>query len=196
MKTFKLNVVYLKLLVLPVFATILFFSCQPNEPILSPDKSIAEFSFLTTDNPGLSSDVHATITNEDIHCTFPAGTAITGLKPTIIHNGNSISPSSGVATNFTNEVNYTVTAKDQSTKTYKVSVTVTPPVLSSEKTISSFSFLKADNPTLTENVQGTISGKNIFCTVPSGISLTALKPTIVHTGISINPPSTTANNFT
>jgi len=78
----------------------------------------------------------------------------------------------------------------------KNTVPVTPPVLSSDKTITSFSFLKADNPMLADNVQGTINGKNISCTLPSGVSLSALKPTIAHTGSSINPPSGTANNFT
>jgi len=175
---------------------VLFISCQPEAPELSSEKTITTFSILAEDNPGLSSDVHATIDGVNIHCTLPAGTSVTALKPTIVHTGNSVSPSSGTTTNFSNKVNFTITAEDQSTTTYEVTVNVTPPVLSSNKTITSFSFLKADNPSLSENVLGIISGQNILCTIPSGVSVTALKPTILHTGISISPASGSAHDFT
>jgi hypothetical protein len=47
---------------------------------------------------------------------------VTSVAPTITFQGSSTSPASGVAQNFTNPVNYTVTALDGSTATYKVAV--------------------------------------------------------------------------
>ncbi|WP_160143714.1 hypothetical protein [Chryseolinea soli] len=173
-----------------------FISCRNDEPVPSSEKSITSFSFRAAENPNLSSDVQGTISGAAIHCILPAGVSVTALKPTIVHTGNAISPASGVSTDFTNLVNYTVTAQDRSTQAYAISVTVTPPVLSSDKTIASFSFLKTDNPTLSDDVQGTINGQNILCTLPAGVSVTGLKPTVVHTGSSINPASGAAHDFT
>jgi len=195
MKMQKPNYLFHKV-VMPVIMLVMCFSCKPVDPELSSDKTITEFSFRTANNPGLSTDFYGSIVGENIHFTFPAGTALNALKPTIIHTGNSISPLSGTAMDFTDPVAYTVTAMDESIKAYEITVTVTPPVLSSNKTISSVSFLKEDNPALPDNIQGTINGLNILFTVPSGISVAALKPTIIHTGSSINPASGTANNFT
>ncbi|MBN2777098.1 MAG: T9SS type A sorting domain-containing protein [Bacteroidales bacterium] len=50
------------------------------------------------------------------------GTNVTNLIPTITYIGQSISPLSGVAQDFTNPVTYTVTAADLSTVEYSVSV--------------------------------------------------------------------------
>ncbi len=172
------------------------FSCQQDEPSLSSDKNITEFGFLMSDNPGLTSDVSGVINGTEIHCIFPAGTSVTALKPLISHKGETINPASGTAADFSGLVEYTVTAKDRSEKKYTVSVTVLPPALSSDKSITSFSFLKEDNAFLPGDVTGTISGQNIHLTVPAGTDVTALKPTIVHTGSTTNPTSNAANNFT
>jgi len=171
-------------------------SCGDDEPAASSDKFITSFSFRAADNPDLLSDVQGVISGEGIHCVFPAGVSVTALKPTIVYTGVAVSPASGISTDFTNVVNYTVTAADHSTLTYAVSVTVTPPVASSNKTITSFSFLKADNPMLSGDVQGTINGQNVLCTFPAGVSITTLKPTIVHTGSSVDPASGAVHDFT
>ncbi len=62
--------------------------------------------------------------NEQISLTLPVGTGLTSLTPTIIHTGAGISPPSGVLTDFSNPVEYTVTAVDSSTKVYVANVTV------------------------------------------------------------------------
>lgn len=64
--------------------------------------------------------------------------------------------------------------------------------LSSEKAITAFNFNG-----LTPAVSGTIneSGKTIALTVPYGTDLTALVPTITHTGASIFPNTGVAQNF-
>ncbi|WP_143164842.1 hypothetical protein [Chryseolinea serpens] len=193
MKT-SLRYVIMALLLLPMALSIII-SCRNDEPVPSSEKSITSFSFLAADNPILSSDVQGVISGKEIHCVFPAGVSVTALKPSIVHTGNTISPASGIATDFTNVVNYSVTAKDHSSQTYAISVTVTPPVLSSNKTITAFSFLTTDNPVLSADVQGIISGQNILFTLPAGVSVTALKPTIVHTGSAVDPAAGTAHDF-
>ena len=64
-------------------------------------------------------------TNKTIAVQVPYGTSIGSLTPTIGVSPNaSVSPASGVATNFTSPVNYTVTAQDNSTQNYVVTVTL------------------------------------------------------------------------
>lgn len=66
--------------------------------------------------------------NHSINLMVPLGTDITSLAPTItIEENASISPSSGIAQNFTNPVIYTVTAENGTTQDYSVTVTPTVP---------------------------------------------------------------------
>jgi hypothetical protein len=180
------NVAFVLILVLAIV------SCQKDEPSLSSDKDITEFNFLQSENPGLSSDAVGYFGGDEIHFLLPAGTAITSLKPSIIHTGVSISPAGGALQDFTGLVEYIVSAEDRSTRKYFVSVFLE---LSSEKELTSFSFLKEDNPSLTADVAGTISGNNIVISLPAGTDLSSLTPAIVHTGISIDPASGVANDF-
>ena len=85
----------------------------------SSSKAITAFYFA-------SLDVAAAInqTAHTIAATVPYGTAVTSLVPTITHTGASVSPASGAAQDFTGQVTYTVTAQDDSTQDYKVTVTV------------------------------------------------------------------------
>lgn len=62
--------------------------------------------------------------NNTITVYMPFGTNLTSLTPTIVITGVSINPPSGVPQNFTNPVQYTVTAADNSTRTYTVSVLI------------------------------------------------------------------------
>jgi hypothetical protein len=176
-------------------ALLVLLSCQKDDPVLSSDNWIQSFSFLVIDNPSLSDDVHGIIAKNEIHVSLPTGILVTSLKPSIVHRGNLITPASGTPVDFSNPVNYTVTAEDNSTCVFTILATVAPPVLSSNKTITSFSFLKVNNPTLSADVPGVIDGQSIVCTVPAGIVVTGLIPTITHTGKSVNPGSETANNF-
>ena len=58
--------------------------------------------------------------------SVPSGTVVTYLVPTIVRTGTSMTPTSGVAQNFTNPVTYTVTSEDGSTQIYTITVTVLP----------------------------------------------------------------------
>lgn len=71
-----------------------------------------------------------------------------------------------------------------------------PSVANNTKEIISFNFETADNTELSTTVTGVIIGSDITLTLPFGTGITALIPTISHTGTSINPASGTAQNFT
>ncbi|WP_199271495.1 DUF5018 domain-containing protein [Cellulophaga sp. L1A9] len=152
------------------------YSVTVTAPALSSTKEITAFTI---------GGVNGTITGTNISLTLPAGTDVTALSPSITHTGASISPASGVAQNFTSLVEYTVTAADGTTQVY--SVTATAPALSSDKNITLF---------IIGTVNGTITGTNISLTLPAGTDVTALSPSITHTGASINPASGVAQNFT
>jgi autotransporter-associated beta strand protein len=65
----------------------------------------------------------ATITGTSIVLTVPPGQAVTSLAPTFtLSQFATLSPLSGSTQNFTNPVNYTVTAQNGTTKVYAVSV--------------------------------------------------------------------------
>lgn len=109
----------------------LVISCKDDESdpevVLSSEKTITSFTFKVADNVALAADVTGTITGLNITCNFPAGTSIDQLKPTIVHTGKSVTPASGVVADFSNPINYTVTAMDGSTATYSITVTVPVP---------------------------------------------------------------------
>ncbi len=128
--------------------------------------------------------VDGAIAGTNIAVTVPTGTDVTSLAPTIVSTGASVSPASSVAQDFTTPVAYTVTAVDNSTRTYTVTVTVAP---SNSKDITRFTLLGVD---------GAIAGTGISLTLPVGTNLTSLAPTIVHTGVSISPASGVAADFT
>ncbi len=85
----------------------------------------------------------------------------------------------------------TETAKTTTTTT-TTTTKVPPPVLSSERYITSFSF-----NSLSPAVKGAIGeGSTITLTVPSGTNITSLVPTISFVGSSITPNTGVAQNFT
>jgi hypothetical protein len=119
--------------------------------------------------------------------TYPAGTDVTALTPTItVSEGATVSPASGVTRDFSAAagVSYWVTAADGSTKKqYIVKVTV----LLSPADILSFTV---------GGEAWTISGTNITKTFPNGTPQTNLTPTItVSEGATVAPASGVAQNF-
>ena len=158
--------------------------------------TITAFSFEAVNNSELSSDVTGTIdeTNKTVSLAVPYGTSVTSLIPTISISGYSISPASGVATDFSSPVTYTVTAADGTTQDYLVTVTIT---VSAHKAITSFKFLASENTALSVDVNGSIdeTAKTIGLTVPNGTIVTALKPTITISGSSVSSENGTATNF-
>jgi len=72
-------------------------------------------------------DAEIDTADHEISVEFPLGTDVTALMPEIVvHETSSVSPASGVATDFTNPQTYTVTAQDASTQDWTVTVTFGP----------------------------------------------------------------------
>ncbi len=95
---------------------------------------------------------------------MPYGTNVTALTPTIeVSQFATIDPASGVAQDFTNPVTYTVTAQDNSTRAWTVTVTVQP--ASNDATVSSTVYTVS-------NVDGTITN------VPYNATLATFKSNI------------------
>lgn len=97
------------------------------------NEALLEALILTKDrNPSLPYDIEGVIdnVNDTIKFTVPYGTDITKLQPTPTYYKNSTLPSNlwnGSVVDFTNLVDYVVTAEDGVTKkTYTVSVEVLP----------------------------------------------------------------------
>ena len=93
---------------------------KSSNSIVRGTKDIIAFTILELD---------AEIIGTSINLTLPYGTDLVSLTPTITHTGVSISPASGVETDFTNPVNYTVTADDRSVKVYIATVDAIPPIV-------------------------------------------------------------------
>ncbi len=148
----------------------------------NPAKAITVFNFSSPAATGMIDEI-----NKTVAVTVPYGTDVTALVPTITHTGASVSPNSGVAQNFTNPVTYTVTAADSTTQAYTVTVTVAP---ASSKAITAFNF---SSPAVTGVIDEGL--KTISLTVPYNTDVTALVPTITHTGASVAPNSGVAQNF-
>jgi hypothetical protein len=153
----------------------------------SSQKAITSFNF---ENPAAVGVI--TESTHSIAVTVPYGTDVTGLIPTITYTGETISPASGAAQDFTNPVVYIVTSGTGSTQDYTITVTVAS---ISAKSITAFSLA---------GVAGTINetGKTISVTMPSGTNVTSLVATFTTTGASVKVGSTiqisgtTARNFT
>lgn len=122
-----------------------------------------------------------------IELTLPEGTDLNNIVPEIIISAKAtISPQSGVAQNFSNPIDFTVTAEDGSTKKYTVLVSAAK---SSQKEILSFT-VNGKNGTINQ------TAKTIQLQLPSGSSLLSLTPTIVISSkATIAPQSGTATNF-
>lgn len=94
------------------------------------EKEITAFTFASADNGALSADVEGNISGGSITATMPPGTSVTNLVASFTTTGSSVSvngttQTSGTTVNdFTGPVTYTVTAADDSTREYIVSVTV------------------------------------------------------------------------
>ena len=115
-----------------------------NAMLASIPKSIVSFNF-----PEIQSTSTINQDNYSITVDVPFNTDITKLIPTISITGLSIEPSSGISQNFTNPINYTVTATDNSKNYY--TVTVRPEIDPNIQIINN------DKNLLTENL---IKGKN------------------------------------
>ncbi len=140
-----------------------------------------------------------------ISVTVPFGTDVTGLVATFtttgavvtVGAGATIQTSNATSNDFTSPVAYTVTAADDTTATYTVTVTVAP---NFAKAITSYSFASYTGAAGTINE----SAKTISVTVPFGTDVTGLVATFTTTGAvvtvgagaTIQTSNATSNDFT
>jgi hypothetical protein len=119
---------------------------------------------------------------------------VTALVPTITHTGVSVSPHTGVAQNFTNPVTYTVTAQDNSTQQYMVTVVSNLPT---------YTIAQLTNKTMTpktEGYAGTQETKTVTITKTGTGNLTNLQVSLNKGNNSdfviAQPQATTLNSTT
>jgi hypothetical protein len=120
---------------------------------------------------------------EQISLFAPFGASDCSGAPAIVHAGVRIEPSAGELQDFRNGVVYTVTAADGSARSYTVTCQIAE---TSAQGIESFEVL---------GLPATIVGNDITLTIPSGASLGALTPTIVHHGVRLTPASSVPQSF-
>ncbi len=107
-----------KSLFLALAALMLLAGCKKE----SSEKKILSFKFAA---PAVEATIDESA--KTIVAVVPFGTNVTGLVPMItISEKASVVPASGTVVDFTNPVNFTVTAEDGSTVVYKATVTVDP----------------------------------------------------------------------
>ena len=190
-KTSLLTSVFLVLL------TIVSCSNDDDEVAKSSEKEITAFTFLAGDNEALSENVTTTIDQEEntITAQVPFGTDVTALTPSItLSEKATIDPENKTATDFSDAVTYTVTAEDESTREYTVTLTIRK---SDAKQIRSFTFPATDNESLAEDFTAMIDEENrtITAKLPLTTDLTALRPAIVISERATISPEAAITDF-
>jgi hypothetical protein len=128
------------------------------------------------------------INGDDITITLPYGTNIANLSPTIGLSPKAVvDPASGVAKDFTNSVNYTVTAEDGTQENYTVTVAVAEIRITMSTKLSALAFSGAP----TEPVE---AGASIEITVDGDVTVSVWL--IKVTGPSSFSASHASNTFT
>lgn len=167
-----------------------------NYPLVSPGKQLLSFKFVTPAVTGTIDSVAKTIS-----LPVPTGTAVTSLVTDIsVASGYSISPASGVATNFTNPVSYTVSRTGQTSVVWTVSaaspvVNVTTDITSSVTwTANKTYILTGDIEVLNSSVltieAGTVIKFNAGASLSIGYSSNA---TLIANGTAASPITFTSS---
>ncbi|MEO1486016.1 MAG: DUF5018 domain-containing protein, partial [Bacteroidota bacterium] len=164
----------------------------------SSDKSITAFEFKAKNNDDLDTDIIADIDQDKkvITATVLARTEIVKLAPSITISKNAkLSPDPETAFDFSSEVEYTVTAEDGSKQKYIVRLNIAQ---STDKEITSFAFLAADNDGLDIDFPAVIDkdSRRIHVELPFGTSVKSLVPTITFSeNATLEPNNKVAKDF-
>ncbi len=116
----KYHVLNSEINLLLILLFILFNACKSDDVnlILSDKKIISEFKIFN-----ISAEINSL--NNTINLSLPENTDITKLSPTItISEKATLEPASNTEQDFTNSITYTVTAEDNSSQKYVVTVEV------------------------------------------------------------------------
>jgi hypothetical protein len=125
----------------------------------------------------------ATITGDRIELTVPHDTRLRNITPALTFVGAAIAPGPLVPQDFTQPVEYVVTAEDGSTQRYTVRVRVAP---NNTKRITHFRVAA---------IAAEISGDNITLVLPAGSNVAELQPEITLSGGSVSPASDVIQDF-
>lgn len=124
-----------------------------------------------------------------INLKLPAGTTSLQLTPKASNFTSaefSVSPALGTRLNFSAPVLYSITSKANASKRvhYRINVSIEPPPAVQPLSVSKFTFKKADNPQLPQDIEASkiidaiaTMGK-IYVFVPEGTDFTALKASV------------------
>ncbi|MDW3195765.1 MAG: BspA family leucine-rich repeat surface protein [Cytophagales bacterium] len=143
-------------------------------------------AFVLTEQTGAATiDVGAHSVNIEV----AYGTDLTTLTPTIeVSAGASISPASEMLQDFSTVVTYTVTAENETTQEWTVTVTEAP---STDTDILAFTLLEQSGPAVINETDHTISIEVVIET-----DLSSLTPTIaISDGATISPAATQVQDF-
>ncbi len=146
------------------------------------EKKIASYSINAVTGTIIEGDNSGTI-----NVVLPPHSAVMTLKAVFsaigksVHANNTVQLSGVTLNDFTNPIEYTVAADNGSIRKYTVIVSVTK---DTQKDITNFAFMKADNPSLSVDVTGTINGTDIQCVLPFGSNPADLVASYVTTGAS------------
>ncbi|WP_405248347.1 DUF5018 domain-containing protein [Cellulophaga sp. Asnod2-G02] len=193
----------LKQSMMPILLFLVLTSCKKEDTIASEikqssEKMILSFSFLVADNPMLSNDIEATINKETktITAIFDEGTAIDVLVPTVVYSDTAtIFPISKVATDFSNSVEYAVTAEDGTESLYTTTCTVL------EKTCIGLA-LKTSGPIVVTEDNQIIKDLFITATSSDAVAITGFSGVtisnciIAYTGANMGIKFSNADNLT
>jgi len=117
------------LFLLPIFIGLIFSSCRKEMDISEPPwnlKMMTYFAFKQADNPHLTSKEYKGVIDEykkTVTVKLPVGVDVTNLKPDlVIGPRSSVSPGRLIPQDFSNPVDYTVTAENGTSVYYTVTV--------------------------------------------------------------------------
>ncbi|CAE7291981.1 unnamed protein product [Symbiodinium microadriaticum] len=148
-----------------------------------------ETDILSFDVPDQVGDEIINLTDHTVKIEVELETDRADLTPTIVTSTNgSIDPASGVSQDFTNPLTYTVTAENDDTQEWTVTVTN---VSNTATDILSFSFEEE-----TGDASIDVDNHTVTIEVEHGSDLTDLTPTItVSSGATIDPESGVTGDF-
>ncbi len=173
-------------IILLALSIIISQACKKDEPKKSDEKEIISFT--------IEGQTGTTIINSEgatIAIAVPDTFNLTSVVPTIsISEKASINPASGVAADFSQgPVIYTVTAEDNTTKEWEVTISN---LLSSEADILSFSLI----PSFYQNGETVFDGQDLYIKVLYDSDLSTLKPSItISEHATIVPDSGAVTDF-
>lgn len=136
------------------------------EVIKNTERDILSFSFNELYPP-----IEAIIDGETIYAEVVYGTDVTELVPTVeISSDATILPEIGIVTDFSDAVNYTVTAQDGQVKSYEVTVKMLD---NTESKISSFGIEEQYRETIIDE-----ENKTILIYAEKGVDISSLIPSL------------------